>query len=172
MVDCFLDGKFGYVYMLNMVGQGQLELVWMYYGQLVKEGFIIDECFNGGGQLVDCFLELLQCLVVYNLYWCYGKDYMYFIKMNIGFVGMFINGWVGFGGDGLFWVFQELEVGLIVGECIFGILVGFVIGYCFIDGGGIIVLGVCFYDNDGYWFWEGEGVSFDIKVWDDFNFFM
>ncbi|MFK7983902.1 MAG: hypothetical protein AB8G86_28250 [Saprospiraceae bacterium] len=64
MVDKLSDGQLGYVYMSNTSGRGQLELVKMYYGQLDKKGFIIDERFNGGGQLADRFLELLTKPVV------------------------------------------------------------------------------------------------------------
>jgi len=38
-----------------------------------------------------------------------------------------------------------------------------------IDGGSITVPGARLYDNDGHWFWEGEGVAPDFKVWDDPN---
>lgn len=172
MVDRLSDGKLGYVYMSNTAGQGQLELVRMYYGQLAKEGFIIDERFNGGGQLADRFLELLQRPVVYNLHWRHGKDHTHPIKTNTGPVGMLINGWAGSGGDGLPWAFQELEAGPIVGERTLGILVGPATGHRLIDGGGITVPGARLYDNDGHWFWEGEGVSPDIKVWDDPNLLM
>jgi tricorn protease len=48
MVDELSDGQLGYVYMSNTAGRGQLELVRMFYGQLDKKGFIIDERFNGG----------------------------------------------------------------------------------------------------------------------------
>ncbi|MEL6971234.1 MAG: hypothetical protein AAFO02_13790, partial [Bacteroidota bacterium] len=34
------------------------------------------------------------------------------------------------------------------------------------------VPGARLYDNDGHWFWEGEGVAPDIKVWDDPNLLM
>lgn len=172
MVDRLSGGKLGYVYMSNTAGQGQLELVRMYYGQLDKEGFIIDERFNGGGQLADRFLELLQRPVVYNLHWRHGKDHTHPIKTNTGPVGMLINGWAGSGGDGLPWAFQELEAGPIVGERTLGILVGPATGHRLIDGGGITVPGARLYDNDGHWFWEGEGVSPDIKVWDDPNILM
>ncbi|NNF36315.1 MAG: Tricorn protease like protein, partial [Saprospiraceae bacterium] len=162
-------GKLGYVYMSNTSGRGQLELVKMYYGQLDKEGFIIDERFNGGGQLADRFLELITKPVVYNLHWRHGKDHTQPIKTNRGPMGMLINGWAGSGGDGLPWAFQELEAGPIVGERTLGILVGPATGHRLIDGGGITVPGARLYDNDGHWFWEGEGVSPDIKVWDDPN---
>ena len=169
MVDALSDGQLGYVYMSNTASQGQLELVRMYYGQLNKKGFIIDERFNGGGQLADRFLELMKRPVVYNLHWRHGKDHTWPVKTNTGPMGMLINGWAGSGGDGLPWAFQELEAGPIVGERTLGILVGPATGHQLIDGGGITVPGARLYDNDGHWFWEGEGVTPDIEVWDDPN---
>ena len=172
MVDELSDGQLGYVYMSNTGGRGQLELVSMYYGQLDKKGFIIDERFNGGGQLADRFLELLKRPVVYNLHWRHGKDHQFPVKANEGPMGMLINGWAGSGGDGLPWAFQELDAGPIVGERTLGILVGPATGHRLIDGGGITVPGGRLYDNDGHWFWEGVGVTPDIKVWDDPNMLM
>lgn len=172
MVDELSDGKLGYVYMSNTAGRGQLELVRMYYGQLNKQGFIIDERFNGGGQLADRFLELLKRPVVYNLAWRYGRHHTWPVKTNTGPMGMLINGWAGSGGDGLPWAFQELEAGPIVGERTLGILVGPATGHGLIDGGGITVPGGRLFDNDGHWFWEGEGVAPDIPVWDDPNILM
>lgn len=166
------NGNLGYIYMSNTGGQGQLELVRMFYGQLDKKGFIIDERFNGGGQLADRFLELLQRPVVYNLHWRHGRDHTHPIKANPGPMGMLINGWAGSGGDGLPWAFQELKAGPIVGERTLGILVGPATGHSLIDGGGITVPGARLYDNDGHWFWEGEGVSPDIEIWDDPNMLM
>ena len=167
MVDELSGGRLGYIYMSNTADRGQLELVRMFYGQLDKEGFIIDERFNGGGQLADRFLELMQRPIVYNLHWRHGRDQTQPIKTNPGPMGMLINGWAASGGDGLPWAFQELEAGPIVGENTMGILVGPATGHTLIDGGGITVPGARLYDNDGHWFWEGEGVSPDIEVWDD-----
>ncbi len=169
MVDKLSGGRLGYIYMSNTSGQGQLELVKMYYGQLQKDGFIIDERFNGGGQLADRFLELLQRPVVYNLHWRYGLDNTQPIKTNNGPKGMLINGWAGSGGDGLPWAFKELKAGPIVGERTLGILVGPATGHSLIDGGSITVPDGRLYGNDGKWFWEGEGVSPDFPVWDDPN---
>lgn len=163
------DGKLGYVYMSNTSGQGQRELVKMYYGQLDKQGFIIDERFNGGGQLADRFMELLLRPVVYNLHWRHGADHTQPMKANMGPKAMLINGWAGSGGDGLPWAFQELEAGPIIGERTLGILVGPATGHMLMDGGYITVPGARLYDNDGHWFWEGEGVKPDIPVWDDPN---
>jgi tricorn protease len=171
-VDDLSEGKLGYIYMSNTSYRGTLELVRMFYGQLDKDGFIIDERFNGGGSLADRFLELLQRPVVYNLHWRHGLDHTHPIKTNTGPMGMLINGWAGSGGDGLPWAFQELKAGPIVGERTLGILVGPATGHQLIDGGGITVPGARLYDNDGHWFWEGEGVAPDVEVWDDPNILM
>ncbi len=167
LVEELSDGRLGYVYMSNTAARGQLELVRMFYGQLDKEGFVIDERFNGGGQLADRFLELMQRPVVYNLHWRHGKDQTQPPKPGSPVLGMLINGWAASGGDGLPWAFQELEAGPIVGENTMGILVGPATGHTLIDGGGITVPGARLYDNDGHWFWEGEGVSPDTEIWDD-----
>lgn len=167
LVEKLSGGKLGYIYMSNTAGQGQSELVRMFYGQLDKEGFIIDERFNAGGQLADRFLELLRRPVVYNLHWRYGRDTTQPVKAHNGPLGMLINGWAGSGGDGLPWAFQELKAGPIIGERTLGILVGPATGHLLIDGGRITVPGGRLYDNDGHWFWEGEGVSPDFEVWDD-----
>lgn len=169
MVDKLSDGRLGYIYMSNTSSQGQLELVKMFYGQLDKDGFIIDERFNGGGALADRFLELLKRPVVYNLHWRHGKDHTQPIKTNNGPKGMLINGWAGSGGDGLPWAFQELKAGPIVGERTLGILVGPATGHSLIDGGSITVPDARLYANEGNWFWEGIGVTPDFPVWDDPN---
>ena len=172
LVDKLSNGKLGYVYMTNTAGRGQLDLVKMFYGQLDKEGFIIDERFNGGGQLADRFLELMTRPVIYNLYWRHGKSHPYPIKANSGPMGMLINGWAGSGGDGLPWAFRELDAGPIVGERTIGILVGPATGHRLIDGGGITVPGARLYYNSGKWFDEGVGVKPDFYIWDDPNLLM
>lgn len=92
IVEKLSDGKLGYVYMTDTSPRGQLDLVKMYYGQLDKGGFIIDERFNGGGQLADRFLELLKRPTIYNLNWRNGKTHTFPIKANTGPMGMLING--------------------------------------------------------------------------------
>ncbi|WP_339752417.1 PDZ domain-containing protein [uncultured Winogradskyella sp.] len=169
MVEKLSGGKLGYIYMSNTSGQGQLELVKMFYGQLDKEGFIIDERFNGGGQLADRFLELLKRPSIYNLYWRHGKQTTAPNKTNTGPMGMLINGWAGSGGDGLPWAFRELNGGPIVGERTLGILVGPATGHRLIDGGRITVPGARLYLNNGDWFAEGIGVKPDFAVWDNPN---
>ncbi len=60
LVDQASGGKIGYIYVPSTGLDGQAELVRMFYAQWNKEGLIIDERFNNGGQIPDRFIELLN----------------------------------------------------------------------------------------------------------------
>ena len=59
-VDEETHGRVGYVYVPNTGVDGQTELVRQYRAQTDKDGMIIDERFNSGGQIPDRFVELLD----------------------------------------------------------------------------------------------------------------
>ena len=59
-VDQATHGRVGYVYVPNTGVDGQTELVRQYRAQTDKDGMIIDERFNSGGQIPDRFVELLD----------------------------------------------------------------------------------------------------------------
>ena len=74
-VDKATNGKVGYIYVRSTGIDGQNDLVRQYMAQWNKEGLIIDERFNSGGQIPDRFIELLNRK---NLaYWAVrdGKDW-------------------------------------------------------------------------------------------------
>src|SRR5690606_9113330 len=53
-------GKLGYIYVPNTGRDGQSDLFRQFYGQIDKAGLIIDERWNGGGQIPTRFIELLN----------------------------------------------------------------------------------------------------------------
>lgn len=161
------DGKLGYIYMPNTGAQGQTELLRQFYAQTDKEGFVIDERFNAGGQLADRFIELLNRPVLYNLAWRNADVTVWPVKGNNAPKVMLINGWAGSGGDAFPWAFQQLKLGPIVGERTLGILVGPATTHQLIDGGFITVPDARLYGADGKWFAEGYGIKPEIEVWDD-----
>lgn len=160
-------GKLGYIYMPNTGGLGQTELMRQFYAQIDKEGFVIDERFNAGGQLADRFIELLNRPVLYNLAWRNADVTVWPAKGNNAPKVMLINGWAGSGGDAFPWAFQQLKLGPIVGERTLGILVGPATGHALIDGGFITVPDARLYGADGKWFAEGYGIKPEFEVWDD-----
>lgn len=53
-------GRVGYVYVPDTGLRGQSELVRQLTAELAREGLIVDERFNSGGQIPDRFIELLN----------------------------------------------------------------------------------------------------------------
>ena len=60
IVDKATNGKVGYIYVQSTGVDAQNELVKQFMAQWKKEGLIIDERWNGGGQIPDRFIELLN----------------------------------------------------------------------------------------------------------------
>ena len=161
------SGRVGYIYMPDTALNGQRELVRMFYGQIDKDGFVIDERFNNGGQLADRFVELLSRPVVHHLAWRYGEEIQQPAMANPGPKVMLINGWSGSGGDALPYTFRQQKVGPIIGMRTWGGLIGPAIGHETVDGGRYTVPEGRIYGNDGKWFAEGHGVEPDILVIND-----
>jgi len=112
-------------------------------------------------------VEMLNRPNLYNIAWRNAGVSRIPGKGNDGPKAMLINGWAGSGGDAFPWAFKTMNMGPIIGERTLGILVGPATGHNLIDGGGITVPDARLYGPDGKWFWEGEGVSPTIEVWDD-----
>ncbi|MDH4220150.1 MAG: PDZ domain-containing protein [Candidatus Aminicenantes bacterium] len=161
------NGKVGYIYMPDTSINGQTELIRQYYAQIDKDGFIVDERFNSGGQLADRFIELLSRPRVHYIAWRHGKEIQQPTMANPAPKVMLINGWSGSGGDALPYTFRGQGVGPIVGMRTFGALIGPAIGHRTVDGGFYTVPEGRIYGNDGAWFAEGHGVDPDIEVIDD-----
>jgi len=163
----YSKGKIGYIYMPDTASSGLNELIRQYYGQLDKEGFIIDERFNNGGNLPDRFIELLTRKTSHFIDRRNGPKWNSFEKANGGPKVMLINGWSVSGGDAFPYVFKSEKVGPIVGMRTVGGLIGPTVGHLTIDGGFFTVPSGRIFGYNGKWFPEGWGIEPDIKVVDD-----
>lgn len=160
-------GKVGYIYVINTGAQGQNELVRQFYGQAHLPALIIDERWNGGGQMPSRFIDLLKRPA--SNYWAVrdGVDWTSPFRAHNGPKCMLINGLAGSGGDAFPFLFRHHEVGPIIGTRTWGGLVG-IGGYPpMIDGSSITAPSFAFYNTDGTWGIEGHGVDPDIVVVDD-----
>ncbi len=59
-VDKATNGSVGYIYVQSTGVDAQNELMRQFMAQWRKDGLIIDERFNSGGQIPDRFIELLN----------------------------------------------------------------------------------------------------------------
>ena len=167
MVEQATDGKAGYIYVPSTGIDGQNELVRQFMAQWDKEGLIIDERFNSGGQIPDRFIELLNRKPL--AYWAVrdGQDWQWPPVANFGPKVMLINGWSGSGGDAFPDYFRKAGLGPLIGTRTWGGLIGISGAPQLIDGGSVTVPTFRMYDPDGKWFREGHGVDPDIKVPED-----
>jgi tricorn protease len=160
-------GRIGYVYVPNTGVDGQTELVRGFYGQRMKPALLIDERWNGGGQIPTRFIELLNRPV--TNYWARrdARDGAWPPDGHRGPKAMLINGLAGSGGDMFPWLFKANKLGPTIGTRTWGGLVGISGNPSFIDGGSISAPTFGFYEVDGTWGVEGHGVDPDIEVLDD-----
>ncbi|MBD3627033.1 S41 family peptidase [Cyclobacterium sp.] len=160
-------GRIGYIYVPSTGQDGQEELARMFYAQFDKEGLIIDERFNNGGQIPDRFIELLNRPAL--AFWAVrdGQTWQWPPVANFGPKVMLINGWSGSGGDAFPDYFKKAGLGPLIGTRTWGGLIGISGAPNLIDGGNVTVPTFRMYDPDGQWFREGYGVDPDIKVPED-----
>ncbi len=161
------DGRVGYIYVPNTGISGQNELVRQFFGQVRREALIIDERWNGGGQVPTRFIELLNRPVAN--YWALRdlEDLPWPPDAHHGPKCMLINGLAGSGGDYLPFWFRAAGLGKLVGTRTWGGLVGIGGTPRLIDGARVTVPNFAFYETDGTWGIEGHGVEPDIEVVDD-----
>ena len=166
-VDEMTDGQVGYIYVPNTGVDGQNDLVRQFSSQFEKPALIIDERWNGGGQIPDRFIEMLNR--PRTNYWARrdGKDWSWPMVSHQGPKCMLINGLAGSGGDMFPWLFKEAELGPLVGTRTWGGLVGISGNPRLVDGGYTSVPTFGFYETDGTWGIEGHGVDPDYEVIDD-----
>lgn len=167
MVDKLSNGKIGYIYVPSTGFDGQHELVRMFYGQWKKDGLIVDERFNNGGQIPDRFVELLnrKPLAYFNVR--DGEEWQWPPVAHFGPKAMLINGWSGSGGDAFPDYFRKSGLGPLIGTRTWGGVIGISGAPTLIDGGSVTVPTFRMYDPDGNWFAEGHGVEPDVEVKED-----
>jgi tricorn protease len=160
-------GRLGYIYVPDTGTDGQNELYRQFVGQFTKEGLVVDERWNSGGQIPDRFIELLNRPI--TNYWRVrdGKDWQWPEFANAGPKVMLINGWSGSGGDCFPLYFRMAKLGPLVGRRTWGGLIGISGSPSLVDGGVVTVPTFGMYSPEGKWLVEGHGVEPDIVVEDD-----
>jgi tricorn protease len=157
------NGQVAYVYVPNTGGGGHEYFKRYFFPQANKAGIIIDERFNGGGQLADYYIDILKRPLQSYWRYRYGKDQK---APNASIQGpkvMLVDETAGSGGDYLPYLFRKEKLGTIVGKTTWGGLVG-VLGYpTLLDGGQVTAPNLAFYDEKGFGI-ENEGTPPDIEV--------
>ena len=157
------NGQVAYVYVPNTTTAGHEYFKRYFFPQADKAAIIIDERFNGGGQLADYYIDILKRPAQSYWNYRYGKDQK---APNASIQGpkvMLIDENAGSGGDYLPYLFRQAKLGTLVGKTTWGGLVG-VLGFPeFIDGGGVTAPNLAFFNENGFTI-ENEGTPPDVEV--------
>ena len=166
-VDELSGGKLAYIYLPDTGGGGFTNFNRYYFAQTQKEGAIIDERFNAGGQVADYFIEVLKRQI--EAYWLprYGAIEHTPNAAIYGPKVMIANEFSGSGGDALPWLFKYNKLGPLVGKRTWGGLVGIGAIPVLMDGGHVTSPSVAFFSPKGTWDVENHGVEPDYPVEQD-----
>jgi len=159
------DGKIGYLHIPDMGSSGIYEFTKWFYGQIRKQGMIIDVRGNGGGNVSQMVINRLARSLVFMGY-DRGVDNLDTYP-NIVFTGPMVsllNEDSASDGDIFPGAFKALELGPLIGKRSWGGIIGITNLGPLMDGGDVYVPQFATASADGEYVIEGVGVSPDIEV--------
>jgi tricorn protease len=163
-VDQLSGGKLAYVHVPDTAVGGYINFNRYYVAQIGKEGAVIDERYNHGGEVADYIIDLLERPLRNCDTYREGEDTCSPLAQIYGPKTMVINEMSGSGGDALPWMFKQDKIGPLVGKRTWGGLVG-IYGYPrLLDGGFVTAPRVAIYGLHGEWEVENHGIAPDIEV--------
>ncbi|GAB6393841.1 MAG: S41 family peptidase/tricorn protease [Bacteroidales bacterium] len=168
-VDEATNGKVGYIYIPDMSAEGLNEFARYFYPQLDKEGLIIDDRANGGGNVSPMILERLA-REPYRLTMSRGSAHIGTVPdaVQVGPKVCLINKYSASDGDLFPWGFRALGLGKLIGTRTWGGIIGISGSLPFIDGTDLRVPFFTTYDpKTGDWIIENHGVEPDIPIDND-----
>lgn len=162
------DGRVGYIYIPDMSVEGLNEFSRYFYSQLDKEGLIIDDRANGGGNVSPMILERLA-REPYRFNMRRGSNQVTTIPdaTHVGPKVALINKYSASDGDLFAYGFKALGLGKTIGTRTWGGIVGINNSLPFIDGSDMRVPVATSLSVDGEWIIENYGVDPDIRVDND-----
>ena len=166
-VDRLSGGKLAYVYLPDTAGGGFTSFNRYFFAQTDKQGALIDERYNHGGQLADYIVDYLSRPAMTRVMTREGQTYTEPTQAIFGPKAMLINQFSGSGGDALPWYFKRKQIGPLIGERTWGGLVGIGMYPALLDGGRITAPRWALFGLHGHWEVENHGIAPDIEVWQD-----
>ncbi|HEX9729502.1 MAG TPA: PDZ domain-containing protein [Gemmatimonadales bacterium] len=165
-VDELSGGRLAYAWIPNTGGSGVVSFNRYVFAQQDRQGAVIDERYNGGGNLddymVDYMTRTLRAAITNEVPG--GAPF----RLPQGVLGpkvLLINERAGSGGDYFPWAFRQQQAGPLIGTRTWGGLVKSSTHYALIDGGSLTAPDNAVFDPlNNHWIAENEGVPPDIEV--------
>jgi tricorn protease len=166
-VDEMSGGRLAYVYLPDTAAGGFANFNRYYYSQVGKQGAILDERFNHGGDIADYIIDEMKRTPQMINETREGEPTLEPASAIFGPKVMIINEMSGSGGDAMPWMFKKNNIGPLVGHRTWGGLVG-IGGYPeLIDGGTITAPRWAIFGTKGQWEVENIGIAPDVPVEQD-----
>lgn len=164
-VDEHSQGRVGYLHIPDMGEAGIREFIKWFYGQIRKQGLIIDVRSNGGGNVSQMIIERLRREVLMMDYER-NSDLpdTYPASTFHGHLVCLLDEDTASDGDQFSYVFRAAGLGPLVGKRSWGGVVGIYGRAPLIDGGSVSVPEAGSADSQGRWVIEGHGVDPDVVV--------
>ena len=159
------DGRVGYLHIPDMGPAGIYEFTKWFYGQVRKQGMIIDVRGNGGGNVSQMVINRLARELVF-LDYDRGVDNVGTYP-NVVFTGPLVarlDEDSASDGDIFPAAFKALELGPLIGKRSWGGIIGITNLGPLMDGGTVYVPQFATATAEGQWAIEGVGVEPDIEV--------
>jgi tricorn protease len=167
-VDKMTGGRVGYLHLPDMGAAGIREFIKYYYGQVRKEGLIVDVRGNGGGNVSQMLIERLRRSLLGTRFSRTVDDATtYPGTVFYGHMVCLLNETSASDGDIFPYYFRKAGLGPLIGKRSWGGVVGITNRGTLIDGGQVNVPEFGTNDIDGKWAIEGHGVDPDIVVEND-----
>jgi tricorn protease len=162
------DGRVGYIHIPDCGSNGIREFIKYFYGQIRKEGLIIDARGNGGGNTSPMFIERLGRELL-SLDYSRNNEYPSTYPSTVfhGHMVCLLNEVSASDGDILPAMFREAGLGKLIGKRSWGGVVGYSGHGPLLDGGNVYVPEYGFLNKEGEWAFENVGVVPDIVVEND-----
>ena len=162
------DGRLGYVHIPDMGANGAYEFIKWYYPQRGKEGIVIDERSNGGGNISPWIIMRLNQKVLGTRYGRVRETPTTYptIATNAKLVCL-LNETSASDGDIFPFYFRKAGLGKLIGKRSWGGVVGISGRGPLTDGGAVSVPLNATNSETGEYVIEGYGVDPDIEVWQD-----
>jgi tricorn protease len=162
------NGRVGYLHIPDMGGPGIREFIKYFYGQIRKEGLVVDVRANGGGNVSRMIIERLRRkLLGTNFGRTDDLADTYPDGVFIGPMAAILDERSSSDGDIFPYMFKQAGLGPLIGRRSWGGVVGISGRGPLIDGGSISVPESGLASPDGKWVIEGYGVDPDIPVEND-----
>jgi tricorn protease len=157
-------GKIGYIYLSDMGRLGMNQFIRQFYTQLGKQALIIDDRWNGGGNIDPIVLERLRRKLVGMMTTRLRAPKTEPSRLMYGYMATLINHYSASDGDIFPFYFRKYGLGPLIGTRTWGGVRGYFGDNELLDGGELVVSRFSLYGLHSNWVMENHGVEPDIKV--------